>query len=486
MSKFSKNLKAVFAVIKEKNSTELLKRVIYLLLIFIAGMLLFKNSILLVVCIGLLSLNLTVLIHETGHYIIARLSGVEILVFSVGMGPRLFGFKRKGVDYRVSLLPLGGYVRMKGESLFEEALQKNDRAVLEQPGSLFAVNNFKRIMIAVAGAAFNLISAVIFFFIAHLIGFSSPTDTVITPISAFQPNYEISAAADSGIQKGDRITEVNGETIYSFSQLADFITNSNGELSIVVIRDEKEVPLTLILKQTDSGYKAGITPLFSTEISAITEGSYPNNTKLKKGDIITSINGEKVEALSYYQIFLASKQGDIKLEYKRDNKLLTTTISQNSNGANSAFSLAPLRITENREGFFNALKKGITRPALMIIENFTGLYKVVKDPKKDIKDSMSGPIGITTGIGSLTLSGFHNGFSDGLGNFFLWTAIISSIIAIMNLLPIPALDGGLIMFSIIESIRRKRFLPKTFYYYQLIGFTFVIILTVGVIYIDIF
>lgn len=470
----------------KEEKIELAKTLFMSALLIVAMVALGIAGYLIPILLGLLALNLVVLIHETGHYLVARKCGVRIQVFSIGMGPRLVGFTKNGIDYRISLLPLGGYVRMEGESLFEEALKNNDSSILEQEGSLFATTPLRRIAIAVAGVTFNLISAVLFFFIAYLIGFSTPTDRALAPVSYFYEE-EISPATLAGLLPGDIALKANGNKILSFQNLSEEIQDSEENLTLLVARGKEEITLNITLNIEGDKKRAGLVWLLSNKVSQVEEDSAFWQIGLREGDEILSINEIQTDYLSWHVLGEEAKKDEFNLIWKRNEALLSGTIDLTTDKENklAGIGFAPIKFLEGREGFFPALKQGITKPAIWIGDNFKGLYDIATDPDKKLKDNAAGPIGITTGVGLMTLEGFKTSFFDGLGNFLMLTAVISSIIAIMNLLPIPALDGGMILFTLLEMIRRKRFSPKTFYYYQLFGFIVIMILGFAIISMDI-
>ncbi len=482
-------------MISEKNY-ERIKSLVMIAVIIGFMVYLGSKDILGSILLGLLALNLVVLIHETGHYLVAKRCGVGIQVFSIGMGPRLLGWTHKGIDYRISALPLGGYVRMDGESLFEEALKNNDRKILEQPGSLFGTSPWRRIAIAVAGAGFNVLSAVFFFFIAYLIGFSSPSDKCVAPISYYYPELS-SPAADAGIEAGDILISANGNKLYSFQDLSPMI-QKNEQTEIKVLRDNQELNFTVVPESDDNGNKKiGIIWLLSNEIAELSMDSPFRKAGLLVSDKITHINETPTPYISFYilssELEMAQEKLDgeniyksLTFEYERNGNLYKETIEFNLNAQEPlGISFAPIREKEGGRGFFPALAAGFTKPGQWIIDNFKGLFAIASDPDRKLKDSAAGPIGITAGVGMTTLSGFEVGFGDGIANFFMLTAVISSIIAIMNLLPLPALDGGMVLFTLVEVIRRKRFSPKVFYYYQLIGFLAIMGLGILILYMDI-
>lgn len=466
------------------NKNELIKNILIAVGVLAVFFSLFYFDRFAVVFFGLLSLNMVIIIHEAGHYFVARKSGVDVLVFSVGMGPRLFGVKKNGIDYRVSLLPIGGYVRMAGESLFEEALQKNDRKILETPGSLFYVNNFKRILIAVAGAAFNLISAMIFFFLASMVGTSAPDTTHIAPLSAFITTAEYSADT-SGLINGDRAIRSGTTEFKSFNDIASLIHSTEGNsFPLTVERDGSEVNLDIRLFDSKEGKKAGICPISSTDVTHVKRDSQAWKIGMRKNSKITSFNNIPITHFSAYFFNEALKIGSVDITWTIKGEEKSATIPMGTPINKLGISLKPYLLKQGREGILPALKSGLIDPWEIIYLNFKGLFEIVSNKDQKLSQNVAGIFSITTGIGLATTEGFQLSFLYGLGNFMFLSALISSILAIMNLLPIPALDGGMILFSTIEAIRRKRFQPKTFFRYQFIGFFVIILLSVAVVMID--
>ena len=461
----------------------IIKKSLFFIIIILIALGLFKKGLLIPVVLGLLALNIIVLIHEGGHFLVAKLCKVEVQTFSIGMGPKLFSIMKNGVEFCISLLPIGGYVRMAGESLFDEALQKNDATLLEAPGSLFGATPPRKIAIAAAGAFFNLISAVIFFFFAYLIGFSQPTNSVVAPITIFDENSS-SAAQKAGLLPEDQIVKIGKEKINLYDDIARIISTTNEDTIIVTVkRNKKLIEIPITLEEEGSRKVAGIVWITKPIVSAVKKGSPYEIAGLKANDVITAINSKKIEQFSYYH-FYNEIQKPFLLEWKRGEMSFSHKFEENDIEELYGLSTVLYRSKEGQEGVKKALVAAVTKPALWIYENFKGLYTIAKDPNRKLKDNATGPIGITAGIGMATIDGFRMNFFDGIGNFLMLSAVISSIIAVMNLLPIPALDGGMILFTLIEWIRGKRFSPKTFFNYQLIGFIVIMLLGILIITMD--
>lgn len=468
---------------KEPLWLTILKKVVFFSIIILIGLALFNKGLLVPVILGLLALNIIVLIHEGGHFLAAKLCKVDVQTFSIGMGPKLISYVKNGIEFCISLLPIGGYVRMAGESLFDEALKNNDRSILEAPGSLFGTTPPRRILIAAAGAICNLISATLFFFFAYLIGFSQPTNTVVAPVTLFEPN-SVSPAAVSGLLPQDRILKIGKEKINLYDDIARIISNSEEETILVTVkRDKKIVELPITLADNGKHKVAGIVWVTTPIVAQVQKGSPYEAIGLKSGDKITAINSNPISCFSYYH-FYKIIQSPFTLEWQRGDEKFSHYFEGHNREELYGLSTKLYRSKEGAEGILKALVAAVTKPTIWIYENFKGLYTIAKDPNRKLKDNASGPIGITAGIGMATIDGFKINFFDGIGNFLMLSGVISSIIAIMNLLPIPALDGGMILFTLIEWIRGKRFSPKTFFNYQLIGFIVIMLLGILIITMD--
>ena len=350
---------------------------------------------------GILCLFFLILFHEFGHFLAAKLFGVKVESFSVGFGPILLHRTIKGTDYRLSLIPLGGYCGMKGENDFRQAMEQNLKEVNGEPDSLYGVHPIKRAAIGFAGPFFNFIFAIFCFSLINGIGYNYYTYS--NKIILADELYENSstAAREAGLLTGDEIIKINGKEISDFSQIIEEVSVRPSEnILVTVLRDNKELTFTVhsdIDKETGTG-KIGV----AADTESLLEQSTPD-----------------------YNIFQAIGHGFLDtFEYI-----------------------------------------GLTFKSIAI------LFKGV-----DLKNAVGGPARITEMLGSTAQEGFSAGFKIGFISLSQLMAVISISLFIMNLLPIPVLDGGLILVALIETISRKKVPPKIQYRIQFIGFAFIAIL----------
>lgn len=354
---------------------------------------------------GLLALCILVIIHEFGHFIAAKLLGVKVESFSVGMGPILLHKKIKGTDYRLSLIPLGGYCGMKGEKDFQYAIENNLKEINAEPDSFYGVHPFKRAIIGFTGPFFNFLFVIFALTIINFVGYQYYTySNKIKVLDTIQINGEEieSPAKIAGLQTGDVITKINNKEVSDFSEIYNEIAlNPKEDLTFVVLRNNSELEFlvkTIIDKSTGAG-KIGI---------------QADSTPIKK-------------STPKYNIFQAFAKGVV-------------------------------------DSFKNI---GVT------IKSIGVLFKGV-----DVKNAVSGPARITDMLGSTIEQGFSGGIKIGILSILDLMSIISISLFIMNLLPIPILDGGLILVALIEAITRKKISPKIQYYIQFIGVAFIIFMLI--------
>ncbi len=353
--------------------------------------------ILKIIC-GLIILGIIVFIHETGHFLAAVVCGVKVEAFSVGMGPVLLHKKIRGIDWRLSLLPLGGYCSMKGENDLNDAYENGETKVFADKDSLYGVHPFKRALIAFAGPFFNLLLTFFSFFVVALAGYSywSASSKIILANELY-PEVE-SAAAEAGLKTGDEIIQINSEKISDFSQLYNFIAvHGDEDLAVKVLRSGEELLFTVHTKM-DTNTGAG-----------------------KLGVASDSSTVEKREAERY--------------------------------------------------GFFGAIGQGAQQTFKMFTASIRGIQSLFKGVK--ITEAVSGPASITTMLGETVAQSFKTDFRTGLSSILRFVALISISLFIMNLLPVPVLDGGLLLFSLIEGIFRIQISPKIRYVVQYIGLAFI-------------
>ena len=404
-------------------------------------------------------LGFLILIHEAGHFLVAKLFKVKVEEFAIGFGPKIFTKQGKETKYELRLIPLGGFVRMEGEEQRSESERSFNNASIP-----------KRMGIVAAGAIVNIVFGILVYFII----ISATGNNVSTIVDSTNEGY---VASEVNIQSGDEIKEINGKKIRLKSDIDQILQESNGEeLTLLIDRnnEEKEIKLKPTEKQTKS---TGIyvsqaqTGEKATQVIQIEKGSNAEKDGLKANDIIKKINGVDVtgdvqKLVSQIQNTTTEKAN---VEIDRDGEIISLdltidTIPVYYLGIN-------FKMAENN--FANNVYYAFFETGNFLGSIFENI-KMLFTGKVGI-DQMTGPIGISNMVSQTT------GFVD----FMYLLALISISLGITNLLPIPALDGGKLLILIIEAVRRKPMKEEIEIGIQLAGLFILISLTIFISYKDI-
>ncbi|MEM5948187.1 RIP metalloprotease RseP [Spirochaetia bacterium 38H-sp] len=434
-------------------------------------------------------LSIVVFFHELGHYIAARLAGIKVEAFSIGFGPALFSFKRKGTIYKISLLPLGGYCKLKGETAFQEALEKNLNSIPREPQSFFSASPLKRIAVSLAGPMGNIIFAFIIVTLLWTIGFTvyAPPAKIVLESDYPLLKQETYPATEAGMQSGDLIKKINNVNIENFRDILEIIPTSGGKnLKITIERDgeEKELFVKPIKNPNTGTYRIGVYPWIEPVIDYVEKNSSADIAGLMQGDRILAINDTKINntmELNYY--ITQNRPSKIKLtllrnNYKKDITLVPIYYDQEVK-LGIGFRLEQYRqYTKNP---LEAVKKAFLEIGTILKQNIIGLSTLFSPAAKN---TVAGPISISYYMGDMLSQGISGKNKAGLSPFIELLAIISIALGIMNLLPIPIMDGGQILIFFIEWIKRKPLHPKTMYRYQITGAFIALILFIIVLSLD--
>jgi len=418
---------------------------------------------------GIIALGLVVIIHELGHFIAARFCGVEVETFSIGWGPVLLRKKIGTTEYRLSALPLGGYCGMKGEHAFTEALEKNLDSIPTENGSFYGVHPFKRIIIAFSGPLANLCFAVIVLAFVSAAGSSYESySNQIAPASMYDGTTG-SPIDIARLIEGDRIVSLDDKKTDNYSDIQQFIvTHPQEKIQVAYERDGKIFSTTLIpnLDLKTGGGKIGIYPYIPLVVGTVKKGSNAETVGIKSGDQITAVNGITVLHYMQFAALLKDKPEQVTITVNRNGLLFESKLIMlysdkgiPETGINWKTETVIIPGTD----FINSVKNGFTETwntLALTVKSIGLLFRGV-----DLSEAVSGPVRITMMIGEVAQTSL-------IGVAQLLSIICVSLF-LMNLLPIPILDGGLILFSLIEIVNRKPLKPKTLYYVQFIGIAFI-------------
>ncbi|MGB9232993.1 MAG: RIP metalloprotease RseP [Terriglobales bacterium] len=427
-------------------------------------------------------LGFMILIHEFGHYAAAKYFGVRVEVFSIGFGKRLFGFRRGETDYRVSALPLGGYVKMSGENPMDERTG--------DPGEFLSHPRWQRFIVALAGPAMNIFLAVGLLTSVYMVHYEYPVamdgPAVVGWVNANTP------AARAGIQIGDKIVRVDGIANPTWEQVdVKEALSPNQPLNFVLERDGKTIDQELTPEPTgvhQYGMVGWVPKEPNVALTAVESGMPADKAGMQAGDIILSVNGQPiphiaalVEMLSHTKdqpldiVVLRKIQGsDQKLTFNVKPVLAPSSPSDESRYRIGVASEPPTKIV--KLGFPEAFGRSLDenkKSSFLILE----LLRKMAERKVSMRQ-VDGPIGIGSAVGAAARE-------KGWSPLFLITAAISLNLGIMNLLPIPILDGGVILLLFIESLMQKDISLSIKERIYQAAFVFLVLFAVMVIYNDI-
>jgi len=340
---------------------------------------------------GIIALSLLILVHELGHFIVARLANVKVLAFSLGFGKKLLTFRKGETEYALSLVPLGGYVKLLGESLEDEIAEEDiPRSYVHKPPWI-------KMLIAFTGPLFNIVFALVLFYLVFVSGYSV-LSTKVGEVDKGLPAYS------AGITAGDIIESVGGKPVREFDDLLDVMAKApSGPLTFAIKRGEQTLNLTITPKEMEAKN------LFGETITRKIIGVRPSSELIKK-----------------------------------------------------------------KEGVIGAFSKAAYQTWYLSKVTVLGLAKLIQgsiSPK-----NIGGPILILQAAGKQA--------KEGTTNLIYFVGLISINLGVVNLLPIPILDGGHIMFHLVEIITRRRLSTRAMDIAQKIGLAIIIVIMVFAFYND--
>jgi len=422
----------------------------------------------------LLGLSLLIILHELGHFLAARAFGIKVekfYLFFDAWGVKLFKFNYKGCEYGVGWLPLGGYVKIAG--MIDESMDTEQLKGEPQPWEFRSKPAWQRLIVMLGGIIVNIIvGVVVFWMLTFKYG---TTDFNNTQLYGVKPGI---IGEKVGIKEGDKILAVNGKKANLFYQdlMTSEVLMGDAVLSIERAGNQIEIKLPKDILNDISEHKKNelVQPMFKMlPITQVEKNSRADKMGLQVGDSIVSVNGVQIQQLDLFKAELAAnKNKEINLDVIRNGNTVALKAAPDSS---SALGFLNLPVIQHKYGFLESLPIGTSKAFTVITDNIKGFGKIFKGEVRADK-ALSGPVGIATMFGTEV---------DWL-RFWTLVGMLSMALAFMNILPIPALDGGHVIFLLVEMIQGKPLSDKFLEKAQIVGFFIIVALMIFVFGNDIF
>ncbi len=404
-----------------------------------------------------------VFIHELGHFLSAKLVGIRVETFSFGYGKRLFGFKRGHTDYRISALPLGGYVKFLGEGMFEPGREL-------APDDFMAKPRWARFIVMIMGAVMNVVLAVVIVAGINMVGQSVPEyldqRPVIGWIDAGSP------AEKAGLRVDDEILSINGKKVSTWSDVEIAVgSKPESRLPLEIRRDGAVLPVEITtgtekIIRYEIGY-AGFYGKILTQIRLVTPGSPAEKAGFQAGDVIETIDGEPAYSFKFIQTIEKSAGKELSVTVDRGGRGLELKVTPRLEGKVGKIGiLHGDKAVTKKYAFFPAIGRSVK-------ENGKLFFLVIDFIKNLVTGRQSArQLGGPLEIANLSYAALKMGLLPLLS----WIALISLQLGVINLFPIPVFDGGQLFVLIIEGIFRKDLGPKARTIWMQFGFVIFVLL----------
>jgi regulator of sigma E protease len=415
-------------------------------------------------------LGVLVFVHELGHFLLARWHGVRVLTFSLGFGPKLFKFTRGDTEYCISIIPLGGFVKMAGETPEDDTPPKQDE--------FFAKSKWQRFQIYIAGPAMNVLAAFLIMIGVYLNGTSEPSYQR-NPVEVGRV-LEGSSGAKAGIQVGDRLTRVAGNDTPTWADYEKTMLLAAGrEIEVVLTRQGTVQTLRFTPDLIEKYHAAdlGVRPMLHMRVGRVYPGEPAESAGLKTGDVILSVNGTSSDRAAAVDAFKTNVGKALTLRIRRDGAervVQVTPVAKDGPAGRIGVDAGYEQSLVRASGVLDAVRLSYYHnldSAGLVFKTLRGLFLGQASPKQ-----LTGFIGIAQASGAMA--------AEGAAALFMFMAMLSMNLAILNLLPIPMLDGGHIFIMLLEGLARRDFSLRVKERLLMAGFVLVMTLMVTVIYND--
>lgn len=405
--------------------------------------------------------GILVFVHEFGHFFMAKLVGIRVEVFSWGYGKRLVGVKKGETDYRISIIPLGGFVKFSGEEVLEEKREMDSR-------DFMAKKRWQRFLVLVMGSMMNICLAVVLMAIINMGGVSVYKYLDQKPVIGWIEQGSPAAKAD--LKMGDEILRINNKKTNTWKDV-ELAVGTKPERTIdIELRREDEIRTVELLTESKTRYEmgyAGFVAKILPEVMLVNPGSPADKAGIKSGDVIHEIEGKPVHHLNFTEMVQKNPGKELDFKVERQGQFIHLKVTPKKEGDVGVIGVGSRAESVSKQyGFFAAIGHSVEENARMafLVLNF-------------IKDLFTGEASTRQLGGPIEIASFsYAAFQMGFMTLIWWIAFISLQLGIINLFPIPMFDGGHIIVLAMEGLFRRDFSPKVKQIIMQIGFVFVVIL----------
>jgi regulator of sigma E protease len=425
-----------------------------------------------------ITLGVLVFVHELGHFLAAKLSGMRVDRFSLGFPPRAFGKKIGDTDYCVSWLPIGGYVKIAG--MIDESFDTEHLSRPPEPWEFRARPIWQRMFVISAGVIMNLLLAVVIFW-----GINYTQGKVVRETTEIGYVAQGSPASTAGLRPGDRILQINGKTVDHWGRIAQllYIEEADQDITMTVVREKKEIVIHIPRSSipdpdtTPFGIASRYTEVV---IQTVDPGKPADQLGLKPRDVLLTLNGTSItfSDKSVIDIVKQSAGKPLAVEWKRDNHVMSGVTTPTADGIIGISFVLVYTGPSSRIQYslLGALPEGIKDILTYTKLSAQQIWQIVVG-KRAFSQSVGGPIRIA----QLATQSAEMGLVTFLG----FMALLSISLAILNILPFPALDGGHLLFLLYEGIFRREIPVRIKLGLQKVGFVLLLAFMAFVVYNDI-
>lgn len=418
----------------------------------------------------LLSLTILVLVHEMGHFLFARLFKIRVEKFRIFFDYKFTIWKKKigETDFGFGWIPLGGYVKISG--MIDESMDTEQMKKPAQPWEFRSKPAWQRLLVMIGGVLFNLIFAWLIYSVSLNVWGERylPNDNVVDGLVCSEVAKEI------GFQDGDKIVTIYGEEVERYSEInANILMNGPGE--VVVLRDGKQESVFVRSDEVGAILSSDgllfTSPRVSFQLAQLLPGGGAELGGLLVGDELVSVDSVDLPFFDQYsEVLLGSASESVTISLLRDGELLQKVVSIDSMGRLGVFAVSPyslLEIESHSYSFLSSIPQGFKKTTEET-SNYVKQLKLIVSPEVKASESLGGFI---------TIGSIFPSYWD-WGAFWGLTAFLSILLGVMNILPIPALDGGHVVLLLYEIVTRRKPNQRFMEVVQMIGIFFILALVI--------